>query len=647
MNRDIQLFACLCIGNGVLDVKSCQRLKKLLPDDVELLDFAQAILDNDIYEDFDTMQDLLDQAVEMGEAGEEPPFDPFADLKKAPGASRPSIALGNPPAEPEPEGIEPTTGEPVRPKISLRGHAQAEKTTEKPAPASAPKPELDPTDDPFAPAPPQDEGADDLAAMVSGLWAASGTKAPKNAVAGVDMDKVQPAPQVAEQAARALGKGEVAVSADQMAEVRRLVEELVVQTAKEDPAELGIRPKPRETIVKTEGAKPVWPDASRLDPSKASQMRLALIGLLLKAEEHGASDVHICAGSRLFIRRNRGIEYVSKSVVSAPLARAMCLSVLSKEQREYFEQEHDYDFAMPLDRGQRFRANLMLHKDGVEGTYRIVPSKIPTLEDLGFDPGGVEALSQMLAYHNGLVLVTGPVGSGKTTTLSAMVNIINQSRQDHVITVEEPIEVIQRSAQCQITQRGVGPHTKTFKSALKGALRQDPDIIVIGEMRDLETIEMAISASETGHLVIGTMHTSDAATTLNRLLDVFPPAQQSQIRAMVAESLRGILCQRLLPTTNGGVALVYELLLKNTAVSALIREGKSEGLSNIIETGRRDGMVQMDNSVMARWRAGSIDAETALANLRSEPMKMEVRNAGAPATSTPPAEPGKKGMFGR
>ncbi|WP_309387658.1 type IV pilus twitching motility protein PilT [Cerasicoccus frondis] len=630
MNKDIQIFACLCIGNGVLDVKSCQKLKKLLSEDVELLDFAQAILDHEIYDDFDAMQELLDQAVEMCEQGDDPPFDPFVELKKKAGSTRPSIALKA--LEPELEEPEPEP-EPPRPSISLRKQ-----------PTPEPEPEPASTDD--------EADSSDLASAVSAIWQATGEKPPQDAVAGVDMTKVKADPQMssadAKKAIVALG-----AQAEQLQEFRQMAQHVFEQMSK-PPEE---KTKPRESIVATKGARPTWIDPAQLDPDNPTQMRQALIGLLLQAAEYGASDVHISSDSRLFLRRSRNIEYISQSLVSLPLAKAINTAVLSEEQKGYFETERDYDFAMPFDSGQRFRVNLMQHKDGVAGTYRIVPSRIPSLADLGFDPPGQETITKLLAYHNGLILVTGPVGAGKTTTLSGLVNILNQTRQDHIISVEEPIEVIQQSIQCQITQRGVGPHTQTFKSALKGALRQDPDIIVIGEMRDLETIEMAISASETGHLVIGTMHTSDAATTLNRLLDVFPPAQQSQIRAMVAESLRGILCQRLLPSNDGGVALCYELLLKNTAVSALIREGKSEGLSNIIETGKRDGMVLMDNSIMGLWEGGRISDEVALANLRSEPLKMRIRNSGASAsagsthsgfiTSQSSEPPKKKGLFGR
>jgi twitching motility protein PilT len=230
----------------------------------------------------------------------------------------------------------------------------------------------------------------------------------------------------------------------------------------------------------------------------------------------------------------------------------------------------------------------------------------------------------MLSYHNGLILITGPVGSGKTTTLASMVAYLNETRFDHIITVEDPIEVVQPARGCNVTQREVGPHTRTFASALKGALREDPDVIVIGELRDLETIEMAISASETGHLVIGTMHTSDAATTLNRLLDVFPPTQQTQIRASVAESLRGVVCQRLLPGTEGGLVLACEILVSNTAIQNLIREGKSTGLRNTMETGVKEGMCLMDNVVFGLCQEGRIGADVARANITNRVLKAKL-----------------------
>ncbi len=265
----------------------------------------------------------------------------------------------------------------------------------------------------------------------------------------------------------------------------------------------------------------------------------------------------------------------------------------------------------------------MVHKNGAAGSYRLVPEKVKTMAELGYS-AHLETIKKLLSYHNGLILITGPVGSGKTTTLAAMVAYLNETRTDHIITVEDPIEVVQPAKGCNVTQREVGPHTKSFFTALKGALREDPDIIVIGELRDLETIEMAVSASETGHLVIGTMHTSDASTTLNRMLDVFPPAQQTQIRASVAESLRGVVCQRLLPATKGGLVLACEILINNTAISALIREGKTTGLRNTMETGVKEGMCLMDNVVFQLHREGKIASGTALANISNRVLRAKI-----------------------
>ncbi len=278
---------------------------------------------------------------------------------------------------------------------------------------------------------------------------------------------------------------------------------------------------------------------------------------------------------------------------------------------------------MALSKTDRYRVNLMFHKNGAAGSYRMVPEKARTLSELGY-ASRLETLEKLLSFHNGLILITGPVGSGKTTTLAAMVAYLNETRTDHIITVEDPIEVVQPAKGCNVSQREVGAHTKSFASALKGALREDPDIIVIGELRDLETIEMAISASETGHLVIGTMHTSDAATTLNRLLDVFPPSQQTQIRASVAESLRGVICQRLLPSPDGSLVLACEILISNLAIQSLIKEGKSTGLRNTMETGFKEGMCLMDNVVFQLHNDGAIEKEVALANISNRVLRARI-----------------------
>lgn len=337
----------------------------------------------------------------------------------------------------------------------------------------------------------------------------------------------------------------------------------------------------------------------------------------------GASDLHLSTGARPFVRKARALTFLSEYTLTAEDALRINMALLTPEQKKIYLERKDFDYALATSARDRYRVNLMFHKNGAAGAYRMVPAETRTLADLGYAKHN-ETLMKMLSYHNGLILITGPVGSGKTTTLAAIVAHLNETRADHIITVEDPIEVVQPARGCNVTQREVGSHTKTFFSALKGALREDPDIIVIGELRDLETIEMAISASETGHLVIGTMHTSDATTTLNRLLDVFPPAQQTQIRASVSESLRGIVCQRLLPGADGGLVLACEILISNTAVQALIKEGKSSGLRNTMETGSREGMCLMDNVVFGLYQERKVTAQTALANITNRTLRDKI-----------------------
>lgn len=349
----------------------------------------------------------------------------------------------------------------------------------------------------------------------------------------------------------------------------------------------------------------------------------AVRDLLRRTARQGASDLHLSTGSRPFTRKNRVLSFISEHTLTETEAMRLNTALLSAGQKQIFLERKDYDYALALSATERYRVNLMIHKNGAAGAYRMVPETVRSLEELGFT-AHIPTLKKLLSYHNGLVLITGPVGSGKTTTLASMVDHLNTTRTDHIITVEDPIEVVQPAKGCNVSQREVGPHTKSFFTALKGALREDPDVIVIGELRDLETIEMAITASETGHLVIGTMHTSDATTTLTRLLDVFPPSQQTQIRASVAESLRGVVCQRLLPSTRGDLTLACEILINNTAVSSLIREGKSQGLRNTMETGVRDGMCLMDNVVFGLWQERKISRETALANISNRVLRVKI-----------------------
>lgn len=389
------------------------------------------------------------------------------------------------------------------------------------------------------------------------------------------------------------------------------------------PFASGVKPAaPRTPTVTAEPG----PSAFRFETLFAledTELAAALRRLLRSTAATGASDLHLSTGARPFVRQNRTLNFLSEYVLTAEDALRLNTVLLSEGQRRIFLERRDYDYALAVGAGERYRVNLMFHKNGAAGAYRMVPAETRSLEALGYAQH-LETIRKMLSYHNGLILITGPVGSGKTTTLASMVAALNESRTDHIITVEDPIEVVQPAKGCNVTQREVGPHTRSFATALKGALREDPDIIVIGELRDLETIEMAISASETGHLVIGTMHTSDAATTLNRLLDVFPPSQQTQIRASVAESLRGVVCQRLLPGTDGGLVLACEILVSNTAVQNLIREGKSTGLRNTMETGLREGMCLMDNVVFKLWQDRKIAADTARLNVTNRVLRAKI-----------------------
>ena len=364
-------------------------------------------------------------------------------------------------------------------------------------------------------------------------------------------------------------------------------------------------------------------DFSLLSALTDEMLAAAMRDLLRSSSRSGASDLHLSTGSRPFIRKNRQLSFLSEHVLTENDAHRLNVALLSSAQKKIFLERKDYDYALALNATDRYRVNLMIHKNGAAGAYRMVPDKVRSLSELGFS-AHLPTLNKLLSDHNGLILITGPVGSGKTTTLASMVDYLNSSRTDHIITVEDPIEVVQPAKGCNVSQREVGPHTKSFFTALKGALREDPDVIVIGELRDLETIEMAITASETGHLVIGTMHTSDATTTLTRLLDVFPPAQQTQIRASVAESLRGVVCQRLLPANDGKLTLACEIMVNNTAVANLIREGKSQGLRNTMETGLKDGMCLMDNVIFTLWQEQKISSEVALAGINNRVLRAKI-----------------------
>ena len=295
-------------------------------------------------------------------------------------------------------------------------------------------------------------------------------------------------------------------------------------------------------------------------------------------------------------------------------------SFLSDEHWEHLEKVGDVDFAYASSLG-RFRASVVKQRLGLDLVFRIISTNIRTIDDLKLPK---EHLVPLTRYHNGLILVTGSVGSGKSTTLAALVDFINQDREDHILTLEDPIEYVFESKGCHVNQREVITHTESFPKALRGALREDPDVIVVGEMRNLETISLALTAAETGHLVVGTLHTGNAPRTLDRILDVFPVDQRGQIRVMVSESLRGVISQQLVPTADGaGRALALELLVNTPAVSATIRDGKTFMLPGIMQTGKNVGMITMDESLRALYVKGTITQEECL--YRSED-KIQMRN---------------------
>jgi len=348
------------------------------------------------------------------------------------------------------------------------------------------------------------------------------------------------------------------------------------------------------------------PDFSKISSLSQKQLKEFVVDLLRNLRELKASDLHLSAKSQPFVRNCLRVERITDYVLTEEDSLKLNTAFLSKEQLEFFDKNKAMSFALPFSKEERYRTTLITHKDGVAGTYHIVPDKIFSLEELGFLPENINSIMKFLEYHNGLILVTGPVGSGKTTTLASLVNIINQQRTDHVIMVENPIEIVQTSQSCNVTQREINKDTQSYARAIKAALREDPDIIVIGELSDLETIQIAITASETGHLVIGTMQTSDSINTLNRIINSFPPFQQPQMKAMIAGSLRGIICQRLLPKSGNGIALACELLVNNLAISNTIMEGKFHLIMSILQTGAKSGMCTMDDSIFNLFKNGII-----------------------------------------
>jgi twitching motility protein PilT len=310
----------------------------------------------------------------------------------------------------------------------------------------------------------------------------------------------------------------------------------------------------------------------------------------------GASDLHLSVGSSPIVRKDGHMQPLDPS--APPLGgedlEALLAPILPERNRAEFSQRHDTDFAYEIGGLARFRANAFVDRKGPGAVFRVIPTKILTAEALGLSPH----ILQLCQLNKGLVLVTGPTGSGKSTTLCAMIDYINRTRQDHIITIEDPIEFVHANQKCLINQREVRTHTDSFKDALRAALREDPDIILVGELRDLETVAIAIETAETGHLVFGTLHTTTAASTVDRIIDQFPADRQAQIRIMLSESLRGVIAQTLCRKIGGGRVAALEVLIATPAVSNLIREGKTVQIPSMMQVGRAIGMMTLNDALM-------------------------------------------------
>lgn len=340
------------------------------------------------------------------------------------------------------------------------------------------------------------------------------------------------------------------------------------------------------------------------------QVDSELMAALLEVVRQGASDLHITANAPPMLRidgslrpAGNSMAWPSKKVTSA------LLSILSDAQRAVFDSESELDFAYPISESARFRVNFYQQRGSMGGAFRIIPMELKGLKELGV-PESVGNFSQLA---RGLVLVTGPTGSGKSTTLAALIDLVNSTRADHIVTVEDPIEFLHHHKKSVVNQREVGTDTHSFAAALKHVLRQDPDVILIGELRDLETVSVALTAAETGHLVFATLHTQDAAQTIDRIIDVFPPHQQGQVRAQLAATLQGVICQTLVKKVNGGGRVVAtEILVTTPAISNLIREGKTYQIVSMMQAGRAQGMHTMDQHLADLVTTGTITYESAV-----------------------------------
>jgi twitching motility protein PilT len=349
--------------------------------------------------------------------------------------------------------------------------------------------------------------------------------------------------------------------------------------------------------------------------------------------QQDASDLHLTSGAAPYMRIDGEMVKQNYKTVSAETCQSLVFEILTDSQKELFNEKQDLDFSYPLQGVGRFRVNVFVQRHGIAACFRLIPEHIKTIQQLDLP----EQLSDLINVSEGLVLVTGPTGSGKSTTLASLIHQINIEQQAHIITIEDPIEFVHDNQSCLISQREVASHTKTFSTALRAALREDPDIILVGEMRDLETISLAITAAETGHLVFATLHTNSAIKTIDRVIDVFPESQQTQIRVMLSESLRGVVAQALLPRPDRqGRVPVVEIMVNVPAVANLIREGKTHQIQSVMQTSRAHGMMTFETATQELIQKGLISKEDGNSFLRrrSAARQMSSGNHGQRVTNS-------------